>query len=279
MTNPEVIREAGARLRRIRMRLGLSIRDVEKSSLDIGEQYSNPEFCLSRGWITDIEMGRYVPGSFKMVTLAEIYGVTIDHIQRFYGIHHRDISEERPVFLPPRTHIISADEDVPKEERPEAEARQQAASAKTTLFSALMEVLGDNPVPLLRHANLRKFVYGCIGTSDYTLSPQIAPGSFVQIDPRQTRVRSEPSRLDAGRSEWARPIYFLDIRTGYACGWCELKDGILTLIPHPNSGVKTRTFRYPQEVDVVGRVVSVFMSITGHFTAVDDRAQRNDPKR
>lgn len=279
MTDPVVNRKAGTKLRKIRMRLGLSIREVERRSLEIGEQYANPEFCLSRGWITDIEMGRYVPGSFKVVTLAEIYGVTIDHIQRFYGIHHRDISEERPVFLPPRTYIIEGDQDVPKEEQAEAETREREASEKTTLFSGLMEILGDNPVPLLRHANLRRFLYGCIGASDYTLSPQIAPGSFVQIDPRQTRVRSEPSRLDAGRSEWARPIYFLDIRTGYACGWCELKDGILTLIPHPNSGVKTRTFRYPQEVDVVGRVVSVFMSITGHFTAVDERVRRNDPKR
>jgi len=52
-----------------------------------------------------------------------------------------------------------------------------------------------------------------------------------------------------------------DIRTGYACGWCELKDGVLTLVPHPDSGVETRTFRYPSEVSVVGRVTAVTMSI------------------
>ena len=247
--------------------------------MEIGEQYANPEFCLSRGWITDIEMGRYIPGSFKVVTLAEIYGVTIDYIQRFYGIHHRDISKERPVFLPPRTYIIEANQDVQKPVVDEAETRQRPAVERTTLFSGLMEILGDNPVPLLRRVNLRKFLYGCIGASDYTLSPQVAPGSFVQIDPRQTRIRSEPSRLEAGRSEWARPIYFLDVRTGYACGWCELKDGILTLIPHPNSGVKTRSFKYPQDVDVVGRVVSIFMSVTGQFATLEERGRAGDPKR
>jgi len=75
------------------------------------------EFCLSRGRITDIEMGRYVPGPFKVVSLAEIYGVTIDLIQRLYGIHHGDISKERPVFLPPRTHIITRATEDPNEGR------------------------------------------------------------------------------------------------------------------------------------------------------------------
>ena len=260
------------------MRLGLSIRNVETRSLEIADQYKNPEFCLSRGWITDIEMGRYVPGSFKVVTLAEIYGVTIDLIHRLYGIHHGDISKERLVFLPPRTHIITPRPDDSAETGTNDEADCQPAPQKTTLFSGLMEILGDNPVPLLRHTNLRNFLYGCIGTSDFTLSPLIAPGSFVQIDPRQTRVRSESMQLVAGRSEWARPIYFLDMRTAYLCGWCELKNGILTLIPHPNSGLRTRTFRYPQEIEVVGQVVSVFMSIVGRFTPVVERTRRSQPR-
>jgi hypothetical protein len=50
------------------------------------------------------------------------------------------------------------------------------------------------------------------------------------------------SKKPIGPSPFARPIYFLDIRTGYACGWCEIKDGVLTLIPHPDSGEETRTF-------------------------------------
>jgi hypothetical protein len=251
---------------------------VERRSLQIGDQYKNPEFCLSRGWITDIEMGRYVPGPFKVVSLAEIYGVTIDLIQRLYGIHHGDISKERPVFLPPRTHIITRATEGPKAEGQDEETQSQPAPEKTTLFSGLMEILGENPVPLLRHANLRNFLYGCIGTADFTLSPLISPGSFVQIDPRQTRVRSEPRQLEPGPSEWSRPIYFLDIRSGYLCGWCELKNGILTLVPHPNSGLQTRTFRYPQEIEVVGQVVSVFMSIVGRFTSVVERTRRSQPK-
>jgi len=65
-----------------------------------------------------------------------------------------------------------------------------------------------------------------------------------------------------------------DIRTGYACGYCELKDGILTLIPHPDSGEPVRTFKYPSEVSIVGRVTVITMSIE------EEQAFRaKDPKK
>jgi len=80
------------------------------------------------------------------------------------------------------------------------------------------------------------------------MSPLLPPGTFVRIDAKQTRVKKGSTNASAGQTQFGRPIYFLDIRTGYACGWCEIKDGQLTLIPHPNSGEQTRTFRYPNEV-------------------------------
>ena len=100
-----------------------------------------------------------------------------------------------------------------------------------------------------------------IGARDPSMAPLLPPGSFVQIDAKQNRIRKGPFKKSSSESRFARPIYFLDIRTGYACGWCELKDGVLTLVPHPDSGVETRTFRFPDEVSVVGRVTAVTMSI------------------
>jgi hypothetical protein len=73
---------------------------------------------------------------------------------------------------------------------------------------------------------------------------------------------------------------FADTRTGYACGWIEIKNGVLELIPHPDSGVPTRTFRYPGEVDVVGRVTGVAMRITGEeFAPIGARARRSPSKK
>ena len=110
--------------------------------------------------------------------------------------------------------------------------------------------------------------------------PLLPPGTFVQIDPKQTRVKRGPIEKDLGQSQFARRIYFLDIRTGYACGWCEIKNGVLTLIPHPHSGQLTRTFRHPSEAEVVGRVTGVAMQITEeNFTPIEERVRRSEPKK
>jgi len=106
----------------------------------------------------------------------------------------------------------------------------------TNLLTGLVDIWGDVPVPLLRRLDLRRSLYGYIGTKDLTMSPLLPPGTFVRIDAKQTRVKKGSTKASGGQTQFARPIYFLDIRTGYACGWCEIKDGQLTLIRHPKFG-------------------------------------------
>jgi hypothetical protein len=100
-----------------------------------------------------------------------------------------------------------------------------------------------------------------IGARDQSMAPLLPPGTFLQIDPKQNRIKKGPYKKSSSESHFARPIYFLDIRGGYKCGWCELKNGVLTFIPHPDSGEQTQSFRYPDEVSVVGRVTAITMSI------------------
>jgi len=73
----------------------------------------------------------------------------------------------------------------------------------------------------------------------------------------------------------------LSISVPYACAWCEIKDGQLTLIPHPDSGEQTRTFRYPSKVEVVGRVTGIAMRIGEESQALIEEAmrRRNPPKK
>ena len=54
---------------------------------------------------------------------------------------------------------------------------------------------------------------------------------------------------------------FAELRGGFACGWCEIKGDWLFLLAHPNSGVATRQFAFPQEADIVGRVTGIAMKI------------------
>ena len=96
----------------------------------------------------------------------------------------------------------------------------------------------------------RKFTcYGYIGLKDFTMYPLIRPGSIVEIDTRQKKWT-----LTTWRTEYERPIFFFELRHGYACGWCDLQGRLLLLIPHQSSRVSIRRFTYPNEIEIVGRV-------------------------
>jgi hypothetical protein len=51
------------------------------------------------------------------------------------------------------------------------------------------------------------------------------------------------------------------LHESYAFGWCELKRGVLTLIPHPKSSREIRRFEHPREAEIIGRVTAVAMRI------------------
>jgi len=257
MTRPERNVRAGAKLRKIRVRLGFSARDVERRSMELAEQRHNPFLSFSRTWITDVETGRFVPGSFKMASLAEIYGLELAEIHKLYNIS-LDIADERPAYRPATTQLLT-----PKVDPSEVKAALPAdlRIEETNLLAGMVDIWGSVPVPLLRQLGLEQSLYGYIGMEDKSMSPLLPPGTFLQIDSKQDRIRKGPYKKSSGESRFARPIYFLDVREGYKCGWCELKDGMLTLIPHPDSGEPTQTFRYPDEVSVVGRVTAITMTI------------------
>lgn len=127
---------------------------------------------------------------------------------------------------------------------------------KTNLLSRVVEKWDEVPIGLLQHLDLRKSMYGYIGLEDNTLYPLIRPGSLVQIDPSQRKISSAQ-----WRTEFERPIYFIELRNGYLCSWCQLDKGQLMVIPHPQSRQAVRHFDYPSQAEVVGRVTGVAMRI------------------
>jgi hypothetical protein len=80
--------------------------------------------------------------------------------------------------------------------------------------------------------------------------PMIRPGAQLTIDTSQNKVV-----MNAWRYEYERPIYFIELRGAYACGWCELQGNQLLIIPHHSSPAKVRRFTHPREAEIVGRVV------------------------
>jgi transcriptional regulator with XRE-family HTH domain len=249
--------EGGKRLRAERMRLRLSTRDVERLSRRLAHEKKSQDYYISHAWLTDAENGAFAPGIYKLYSLSIIYKRRYDEILAFFGIDLRDIGREQIWLTLPRTHLIGSrsESPAPAIQIPSA-LREKIALEKTNLVSRMFNQWGGVPVSLFAGIDNHESVYGYIGTEDFTLFPLIRPGSFVQIDANQTRV-------DRGRwqNEFDRPIYFIELRNGYACSWCEVREGRLLLVPYPQSSNEVREVRFPGDAGIVGRVTAVSMRI------------------
>lgn len=248
----------GERLRSLRASVGLTIREVERRSLEIAEARGNSDYVVSHSWLQSIERGgKSTPSIYKFYSLGVIYNRGCGEIHSYFGVQYENVSKDQARFNWPATHLVGASEDTEEGKIPfPVSARSEFLPENTSLLSRLVQVWGDVPVALLRQLDLRKSMYGYIGLKDFTLYPVILPGSFVQIDPAQTKVKPGISRR-----EMDRPIYFVELRETYACGWCELKDGQLSVVPHISSPQAIRRFAHPQEAEIIGRVTGVAMRI------------------
>jgi hypothetical protein len=123
---------------------------------------------------------------------------------------------------------------------------------ETSFFSRVVQKWGKIPLLMLQGLDLRHNAYGYIGANDFTMYPVLQPGSFVMIDESKRRVQN-----GIWRNEFERPIYFIETREGFYCGWCTISDGMLTVLSHPSSGVAPRAFAYDSEAEVIGQVTGV----------------------
>ena len=252
MLAPPSIIEAGKRLRAKRERLHLSIRRVAKISRKIAEEKNDPAFFVPHNWISDLENGKSKPRLAKFHSLSLIYDCDINEILALFGLNIVDLGKERRFVTLPHTHLSG----LPLVQSESLVVASPTLSVKlpleqTNLVHRMFQGLGEMTLFLLQQAGPQDLLYGYVGTDDYTLDPLIRPGAFVQIDPQQNKVTKE-----MWPSEHERPVYFVELRDNrYACSWCELEGNHLLLVPSPNSPVPIRHLRYPQDAEIVGRVI------------------------
>jgi transcriptional regulator with XRE-family HTH domain len=250
---------AGERLKELRVRLGLTTRDVEAKSQQIADERHSREYYLSHAWVTDIENGKFTPSIYKFHTFSAIYNRRITELMSYFGLPLSDFNRYRMSIGVPKTHILDsgADPDTDKVSLP-VRFKPEFRLERTNLLARIVEKWEEIPVGFLQHLDLRKSVYGYIGLEDYTLFPLIRPGSLVQIDASQRKISAEK-----WKTEFDRPIYFVELRNGYVCSWCQVDRGQLMIIPHPHSHQDVRRFDYPSQAEIVGRVTGVAMQIIG----------------
>jgi transcriptional regulator with XRE-family HTH domain len=246
---------AGQKLRHLREQLGFTIRDVENASLRIAARHKNDDFGIPLSRLSDIETKGVTPNIYRLYTLSVIYRRDVRELLSWFGVDTNDTAADLHLTEPPRSHVSGALHNTTMVQVPLA-LDPGFDAQKTMNLGRMIQQWGLVPLSYLSQLLPGSYTYGYIGMQDFTMYPLIMPGSFVQID--ETR-----NALEQGvwRSEYERPIYFVETRDGYVCCWCSMSDDKLVLQSHPLSPVAPKTLRQPQEAEILGQVVGVAMRL------------------
>ena len=236
----------GLRLRRVREHLGLTYRDVERSSYEIADKRGRPEFILHISRLADIENRNVVPGLHKLYALAVVYHLNPVDIFRWYEIPLDEFFTDGSMFPAPQTHLGAppASLRVPLRFDPAFDPK------RTAYLSRMVEQWGNFEGTLLREDGRHR--YGYIGLSDRRMLPILRPGSIVMVDVSVRRIED----IDWS-TEYDRPLYFVEVREGYRCGWFHKDGSRLVMQPHPLSRCLPEWWQVPDDAEIVGRVIGV----------------------
>jgi hypothetical protein len=249
------ILSAGLNLRGVRERLGLTMREVESASVRIAERHRNDEFEICPSRLSDIETKGLVPSVFRLYSLSVIYRCDLREILAWYGIDLSLSAADLQLSLPPKSHFeeslkSSSAVAIPTRLDPSFDPR------RSTNLSRMVEQWGLVPLAHLANLSNDKYMYGYVGSEDFTMFPLLPPGTFLQVDESRNKIVQ-----GMWRTELERPIYFVETREGYTCCWCSLRGEQIVLQPHPLSPVPVKMMRHPQEAEVIGQVVGVALKL------------------
>lgn len=247
--------DPGQKLKRARERLNLRYRDVEEQSQRIADRHKNDEFAIALSRLADIENKGTVPSLYRLYSLCAIYRLDIIEVLEWYGVSVGSLASDAAAIEIQKTHVIGfasngqGDIQMPLALDPGLDLR------KTTYLSRLIQKWGKLPLMLLEGLDLKNHRYAFIGSDDWSMYPLLTPGSLVVVDETRRKI------LTGGWSnEFERPIYFLEHREGWSCGWCSPYEGGVMIHPHPSSSSLPVTFG-PNQYEVIGQVTGVAMQL------------------
>lgn len=236
---------AGQKLKSLRHNRNITVRDVEQASRRIADVKGDKRFCISNGWLAQLENGVSEPSICKLFSLSVIYHANFLDLVRLYDVDVDEIEKYQPVANAHLTQLLS--------NRNNGKSESSSSTLQTQLSRNVIPGLGDAmSARQLAGGEERasSIIYGHLGSADFTMYPMIRPGALLKIDMSQGKFVAM-----AWSNEYERPIFFIELRGAYACGWCELLGNQLLIIPHPSSPATVRRFIYPREAEIVGRVV------------------------
>jgi transcriptional regulator with XRE-family HTH domain len=244
----------GEKLRRVRERLKMTYRQVAEASKTVAERRGSREFAVGISRLADIENQGKLPTMYRLYTLCVIYKLNWEEVLRWYGVPLEQLASDALHAGLDQTYALDFSQASTVTVPQPADAALNAES--TGYLSRLIRRWGKMPFTFLNGVETREFRFGWIGLEDWSMFPVLHPGSVVAIDDERRKIAS-----GGWTNEYDRPIYFLELREGFRCGWCTLDGSRLILQPHPASQQPAAIFEWPREIDVVGQVVGVAMML------------------
>jgi transcriptional regulator with XRE-family HTH domain len=242
----------GEKLKRARERLSLTYRDVEQASRLIAARRCSDEFIIALSRLADIENKGTAPTIHRIYTLCAIYRLDYEEVLRWYGVPRELLESEACQIGHRDTHALHFSQG--SQATVPLPADCEIDLDKTTFLSHLIRRWGRMPLSFLNGIDLKQYRYGFIGLDDWSMYPILRPGSLVAID--ESRRKIAPG---GWTNEFDRPIYFLEHRSGYLCGWCISMGENILIQPHPASQQPPVIFEFHTEIDVIGQVMGVAM--------------------
>jgi len=264
---------ANQSLKALRESRNITVREVELESRRIAEAKGDKKFYISNARLTQLENDPLSDTSiWKLFTLSAIYQVGITELLRLFDADPDEMDRYDTIANPKGTRLLSYVPEVLLD----VDMFQGLVEFpdKTTLLPKAALARYKKPdVPIIdpRSGHIS---YGYIGVDDFTMDPLIRPGSFVMIDTQQNKLQ-----VIAWRTEYERPIYFVELRDRYACGWCELQGNQLLLIPYHSSHVSVRRFTCPREAEILGRVMRFYTRCVDQGSGGSERSKTEEASK
>ena len=238
----------GTLLRSIRTEWGLSLREVKDRTELLAKQWSNPRYASSFSHLAKLELGRHDIRVSTLISLSHIYSKRPETLV--------------DACLPPQYHAPVFDPlEGPNSTVLITEGRLYERAEQLLPMTRLSPNIPESTALVANEINSHRNRYrkAIVGRKDRFLYPMIRPGAIITVDTHQRAIASHKEWTN----EFDRPIYLLYTRNGYVCGWCQLTEGgtRLNVVSHVMAKLDVLPLTYGKDVEVVGRVVAVSMSL------------------
>jgi hypothetical protein len=252
-------------LRKARAIAGLSFREASARSRRIADLLRNEQYFISPGSFSDYEAQQTAPRHFhKVITLCSVYAVPPSAFLRTLGIiPEQGGGESMPDHLVGRLLLDGVCDGGCETERCGGFMAELLAhwSGGVPLF--LRRSLGT--LSPLGHLSLHDFFW--IGGEKNALHPYLMNGVVVIVNRRKKRPLCSTSI-----PPWRQPLYVILTRDGtYLCGCCKIEEGNLVLHAYSQPIHRSKRFRYPQDAEVIGQIVTVARKLAHGVGSANDR--------